>query len=509
MSKTINNVLFATFGVLLAQVVGSLRSFVLAKLISPADYGIWTGAQTVASLAPIACLGTVEALLKRVPYFRGKGDQEGLRKVQDGVFGTITIGALVFAAVFIVFGGILPIQFIKENLLIVQLTAASAAIGFFSAFYYHRCTAFENFKGVSAIDTLRSLVSTACILILAFQWGLLGGVIGFFVGEVLTWILSAWISRRSQGSVGICFKPAVMADAVRVGFPITIVWWVYVIHANVGRITSLSYLGNTATGYYGVGGSLATLFALIPNTIGRVFYPRVNAQIGGNASLSELKKSVILPTTAIALSLPAAQIVLFYVLPIVYHEFLPKYSPGLACAQILLFGAFFVGLIRNGANYLIAIDKQALLMKYVVLSLIVNAAGSVAFTRWGWGINGIAIAASLGSGLLASLIWKQVFAEFGYEFRDRFVQMLDFYTPLAGAALAVIAVELLFGDSRRQSLFLLPCRAVLALCLWAGVVFLRTGTRRMAIEMYRRSFEVLESRFGRVKPKVQKGAVSL
>jgi O-antigen/teichoic acid export membrane protein len=495
-SRTLKNVVFAASGLLVAQFLGSLRSFVLARLIEPADYGIWTGAQTVASLSPIVCLGTVEALLKRVPFFRGRGDAEGLRKVESSVLGTIILAAAALAILFLGFPGLVPSHFVHENLTVVQLTAIAAGISFFGAFYYQRLAAYENFKAAGFVDSVRSVISAVCVLAFAWRWGLLGGVVGGLLSEILGGVACGLVSRKAHGPVRPSFQPGLMADAVRVGFPITIIWWIYIIHANVGRITAVSFLGNTQTGYYGVGSAMAVIFALVPNTIGRVFYPRVNAQVGANASLGDLRASVVVPTAALALVLPVAQLLVFYLLPFVYEGFLPKYREGLTCAQILILGAFFVGLIRNGANYLIAIDQQLRLMKYVAISVVANGAGSVVLASLGYGINGIAAATSLASALLALLIWNRVFVELQYVHASRVSTMLNICLPFAGLVFAVGLIHVGTQGVGHSNL-LLSLQMIAAVCIYAAVIMVFPTTRAHARDLGRRALKLVN---GRVKP---------
>ena len=135
------------------------------------------------------------------------------------------------------------------------------------------------------------------------------------MSELLNWLVVARVCGKAHGNVHASFQPSLMGSAVRVGLPITIIWWVYAIHMSVGRMTTISYLGNTAAGYYGVGSSIAMLFALVPNMIGRVFYPRINAQIGAKAGLHAIRHSVVTPTSAITLLLPLAQAVIFFSCP--------------------------------------------------------------------------------------------------------------------------------------------------------------------------------------------------
>ncbi len=315
------------------------------------------------------------------------------------------------------------------------------------------------------------------------------------LGELSNWLISGLVSGRAHGHVRLCFRPSLMADAVRVGFPITIIWWIYAIHSNVGRMTAISFLGNTQTGYYGVASSMAMLFALVPNTVGRVFYPRVNAQVGARANQRDLRETVLLPTSAIALALPATQIVVFYMLPIVYNDFLPKYKAGLACAQILILGAFFVGLIRNGANYLIAVDKELQLMKYVAISVVANAAGSIALARLGFGINGIAFATSFASALLASLIWMRVFIELGYDPKRRLSLLANFYVPFLATLLAIAVVRLGFMQAGHTSPLSLEVQMLLTLALCAGIITLFPNTRDRAKELWRRAVPCFVLRF--------------
>lgn len=495
MSKTINNLLFATAGVLFAQVIGSLRSFVLARLIEPNDYGIWTALQLIVTLSPIVCLGAVEALLKQVPFFRGKNDPAGLRRIEESVFATMAISAALVAGLFLAAGRWLPFRFVHDNLMLAQLTASAAAISLFTAFYYHRCAAYEDFRSVSLIDSLQSLASFTCVLGLGWKWGLAGAAVGYFLGECVTWAWASFLCGRRHGSVSPGFQPTLMGRAVRVGFPITIIWWVYALQTTVGRMVAISFLGNIPTGYYGAGSSMAMLFALVPNTIGRVFYPRINAQVGQKAGLHGIRESVVMPTAAMAFAIPVAQIVVFYLLPLVYNDFLPKYKAGLTCGQILILGAFFVGLIRNGANYLIAVDLQMRLMKYVMLSLVANTVGCLVFVSLGFGINGIAVAASLASALLASLIWRRVFLELGYERKSQLNVLANFYLPFLATLLAIALVNVGFSGVSGYSRVLVPVKMVLALLLCGGLIMSFANTREQMRDIGRRAWLLVAFRF--------------
>jgi len=63
-------------------------------------------------------------------------------------------------------------------------------------------------------------------------------------------------------------------DTVRIGFPITIVWWVLAFQSSTDRLVSAYFLGKTATGYYGLGLSFVAFDYADPNCSQPGFLPQ-------------------------------------------------------------------------------------------------------------------------------------------------------------------------------------------------------------------------------------------
>ena len=202
-----------------------------------------------------------------------------------------------------------------------------------------------------------------------------------------------------------------------------------------------------------------------------------------------------MPTAAIALILPIAQVAIFYLMPFIFNELLPKYKAGLTCAQILVLGTFFVGLIRNGANYLIAVNRQLHLMKYVGISLLINAAGCAAFLKLGFGINGIAVATSLASALLATLIWKRVFTDLKYDRKSQISIFAGYYSSFLSTLLALGIVNVGFSGFAAYSRALLPIKMILALSICSALLLSVSGSREQLRDLYRRAVTQLAFRF--------------
>ncbi len=64
------------------------------------------------------------------------------------------------------------------------------------------------------------------------------------------------MSTKVCGKIGLNFNPRLMGEMIRIGFPITIVMWIFILQSSADRVVSMSMLGAAKTGYYGLGNSI-------------------------------------------------------------------------------------------------------------------------------------------------------------------------------------------------------------------------------------------------------------
>jgi len=490
-NKTASNLFYFSVAVVVVKIIGALTTFIVAKVLSPGDFGIWVTLLVVGSFSSIICLGTLESLIKLFPFYTGKGETDKARDLESGALGSIVIAAAalcILGATFHFFvsaaGPLAP--FIPY----IRIIAASSALGVFSAFFYHRFMAHQDFKFVSAIDSMRSVSMFVFIVPFSWLWGLTGAVAAILFNEAVMLLISFFVNKRTLGSVRPQFIPRQLADLVRIGFPITIIWWTYMFQTTIDRVLSISLLGKNQAGYYGLGASIVSALVLIPMVLGRVLYPKVNEEIGKNAGQTELLSYVIMPAQALAILLPVIIGTLVIAIPDLYRLLFAKYVPGILSAQVLLLGAYFVCLIRSGVNYLVAIDKQNRVLAYAAASLFVNVGLSVALVKLGYGILGISIGMGVSGAVLATLLWKSVFKQLGYTFKNQVAGVYTLYLPF------------------------LICCALIGLATWAmrpapqafGVL-IRSGCAALFLALYCLAIAVIpplnawsKALFGRIKP---------
>ena len=211
--------------------------------------------------------------------------------------------------------------------------------------------------------------------------------------------------------------------------PISLVWWIFIIQSSADRLISISFLGATATGFYGLGVALVSAILLLPQALGSILYPRVNEKMGSSADLQSISALTLMPARMLSLALPIAMGLLLMLSPILYHEILPKYNKGLAVGQLLIAGSFFLCLINTGVNCLIAANKQKRVLVYALISLVTNITLNSVLALSGFGIEGIAVGSSFCGAILTTLVWQDVFQSLGYSRLDSYKQIATLYLP--------------------------------------------------------------------------------
>jgi O-antigen/teichoic acid export membrane protein len=482
MTATFKNIIYFFSATFLAKCIGISTSFFLARNLLPESYGIWVTITLVCSYSSIASLGTVEALLKQYPFLMGKGETSQAKIVEGGVFGSMNISAAITIIAGVIILALLPSETENDLHRFLFFVVLTAAVSFYSAYFYHRFAAHNKFTTVSIIETIRAISLFILLTSFSLFWGLKGAIIAFFLSELMICLISATLSIKLCGNVSPRYDAGLLYQLVLVGLPITLLWWTYTLQMSTDRIISISFLGKAATGYYGLGVSLTSALILIPQAIGRVLYPKITEGTGRtqNANSNDvLQRFVFIPTRLLTLILPVLISSLIIIAPFMFSSLFPKYKPGLVSAQVLLFGSFFVCILRNGANFLVAIDKQNKLLMYSIITILLNIAGNVFFLNQGFGINGLAYSNGLAGFVLTSLVWKSVFEQAGYNKRNQLKTLGELYYPLAVLGLVFAALYIILPNFAKSFSSICLVHALLVILFYLIAIGIIPANRKL------------------------------
>jgi O-antigen/teichoic acid export membrane protein len=439
--SVLRNISFFLAAVLLSRAVGFLQSFAVAKFLGPADFGLWVTLLLLIAYAPILCLGTTETMLKQVPYFLGRNEPARVREIEGSVLGSAVLSALAMLLLATATPYVVPLMGWHVRSSLVVMVMVTFSVSCFTNYFYHRFSAHENFKMTGSMDVARSAIAFVLVAGMSWLWGLPGVVAGFLGQEICMFFITIWCNIRAHGAVHINFHRKSILYAIRVGLPISLLWWILTLTASVDRVLLGSLLGVLAVGHYALGVQLSNVLFLVPTVVGRVLYPKVNKHFGENANAESMRRIVLAPSMALGVLLANLQIALLIGTPLLYNTLLPKYQPGLLAGQILILGSAFYCLFRNAANYLIAANQERLFLKYVVYALVFNALIDVALVKAGCGIEGVACGTSLAGLCLTTLVWRKVLAGLGFDRRQQRATLFGLYAP-------ILVLLVIFGGLR-------------------------------------------------------------
>ena len=445
MKNITKNIVFFFTAIIIVKFIGIFKTFFVAKLLIPSDYGTWIILLLIFYYLDILHLGTLESLMKQVAYYIGKDDLKKVKEVENGVFGFIIIMSIMIILCLIISLFILN-GVLNDIIPLIRIVMLSAILKYFSVYHYQRFSAYQNFKQVSKIEVLRAVSNFIIFFLFTWLWGLKGLVYGLLCVEFIILIYSSILSIRKYGSVRAKVDIKLIKNLIHIGFPITIVWWIFKLHSTADRLISISFLGKTATGYYGLGIQIVSITLLAPQAISRVLYPRMNEKIGETSDIQKLVPFVLEPIRTFCLLLPSILCILVMTLPIIYHVFVPEYFPGLKTTQILMFGVFFLSIIRNGANFLIATNNQNKCITFGLISLMINITCSIILVKFGLNIVGIAISTNFSIIILATLMLNHVFEKIGYSRLKRFKNILFLYFPLVNLIVLIFIFRIIFPN---------------------------------------------------------------
>ena len=248
----------------------------------------------------------------------------------------------------------------------------AVSISMLSSFLLYRLQVYRKFGIVSIITAVRSAVTLALQVGLGLLMGLRGVLLGYLLAEIIVCVSSVSFSLKLPNSLRLRAGSSLYSLLIKTGLPITIIWWCFIIQTTVDRVVAMAMLGEAQTGYYGIGMSLTAAYLLLPEAINQVLYPSVNEKYGETSRATDLIPLVLDPARIMSLVLPFLASGFVLLLPLVFAFVVPKYIPGLPAAQILMVGALFSGLTRGGANLLISVNKQRILLVLVLGSTILN-----------------------------------------------------------------------------------------------------------------------------------------
>ncbi len=123
-------------------------------------------------------LEPLKHLIKQFPYYRGRGELEKARDVEESVLASIVLAAFLMVLIGFSFDFFIPIDYQEYSLSIVRITFVTSAICFFSGYFYYQANRSSKLQNSWPYRTIRAILRFVFLIYFGWLWGLNGGYLG-------------------------------------------------------------------------------------------------------------------------------------------------------------------------------------------------------------------------------------------------------------------------------------------------------------------------------------------
>jgi O-antigen/teichoic acid export membrane protein len=426
---------------LVAQALGVLSSIVLRMALSPAQMGVWQALKLLLANGNYANLGISKGAAREYTIALGRGDpgaaQHGLNlaftvnALTSGLFGA----ALVAAGLWIgrLAGGLGRSPW-TVGLMVLGILAVLQR---YVTFQVTLLRSKQEFANTAQLSILEAALTVA--LVGPAAW--LGGLLGLYAGTLAVFLASLWF-LHTHGAVALAWAwdRTEIRRLVRIGSPIMLAGVVSTLFRTLDKLMILGYLPDREfqLGCYSLALLVTGQLYGLGNMLSIVIGPRLGEHYGYWNNRCEVARltSRSSELQAAATALPAALAIV--AAGPVLGAMLPDYRVGLPPLLWLLPGVIALVLALLPGQYLVAVDRQNWSLAVTLIATGLGAAGNHLALVGGYGLVGVAAAASASYVvyflLQAALVWVEL--DTAERLRGPLMHLLA-VVPAVGLALAL------------------------------------------------------------------------
>lgn len=374
LSKTMKDVQWSFISLVTASFSHLLLRIVLGKELGPSGLGLYTLVFTLYMFGmQFAAFGIGAALTKYIAQYHD--DLPKIREyVTSGVLGSMVSGT-VMAILLYLLSGIISIQFFHnpEMTDLLKITALCFPFIAMQKVVLGTLNGMRKMKLYAGVDIVQNVlvVLASLILVMVFDMGVRGAVIGYVVPTIVVGFLSLTFTRNY-----FSIKMGILRTSLReiswFGFYVVLANSIGMINTQIDSLMIGHFMSETDVGYYAVAVLFMSGITLLPQAVQRVTnssiaryygkkdYVNIRCLIKGTM----FKISVI--TIVIALSMAIFGKMLIGI--IFTKEFLPAYIPLL----ILLIGYSIYAALVSVGTCLPSIGKVQIVFRISLVCAILN-----------------------------------------------------------------------------------------------------------------------------------------
>ncbi|MDP2923631.1 MAG: polysaccharide biosynthesis C-terminal domain-containing protein [Candidatus Omnitrophota bacterium] len=374
-----------------SQALGFFTAVLIRRFLGPFATGIWNILKVVIDYSSYTNLGTTSTVTYKLPIARGRGENEEANNLSKVVFNFVSITTF-FCSVGIVIYALISRKVLSweifTGLLAVSVILLSQRV---FSYYVVLLRANKDFTVLSKSIVFDAIANLSLIILIVSKFKLYG----FYVVAILMPILNVFFIRRyvTYGlKFSLYFKG--LFAYIKYGFPLFVAGILDEILNSIDKIMIVSMLGLEQLGFYSIALMAKSYGTGVSKNFSIVIQPYFLGDFGKNG-ITKSSKHVLIYSQVTAYFMAILLSLIFITAPAFILYVLPKFTPGINAMRIFLLAIFFLTISSYPNNFLVAMEKQTVLIPIVSVSILVNIFLNYIFIKSGYGISGVALATSI------------------------------------------------------------------------------------------------------------------
>jgi O-antigen/teichoic acid export membrane protein len=448
--KDLKQVLKDAFSISSSQYVAVGISFFtifsIAKILGPEQFGLWNFFLIILTFTLLGHFGVFNALSKEIPSLIGSRSESIRQETQNVGLTSILISSSAISVMLIVFS--FSSFHSKEKFFGYIFIAMISATQILRMFYEMLFRSYGRFRTIAKGNLLYSVLNFSLTVPLTLKLGIYGVYTGALTANLLLLLYYRWTNTEK---LSLRIDMGIIRQLFAIGFPIFLFSISTELMNNSGRIITVMLLSTERLGQYSIATNLYTLISLIPLGLYTVLWPKFFIQYGQTKDKQSLKEYVFDLSILFSYFIPPIIVLIVFMIEPVISNLMPKYSPGLPAAKILLWAIFFdMSTAMSGALAILngEIRKFFWMQLSVVISSLILCAIAI---NNGLELTAIALISASAYAVFSFILLRYSIKFFCLDTKKSLQFYLKIYSPLL---ISLILIYLLQGihfafDSRQ------------------------------------------------------------
>lgn len=448
---------------ILSQIIKVVKGIIIANVLGPAYYGIWSTLQVILNWGEMSHLGLKDALMVERPLLLGAKKRKEANMIRDIAISTTLLISSLFAI-----GVIIASIVFKFPPLLLQTSWVIAVVSIFFQLYSSLSVLIrteEKFGGLSKGILLLSVAGLVLTLIFIFPFGLWGVIAAFFLAHLL---VIFYFKKKYDTWFKLRFNTEKAKALLKIGIGLFILSSMMVLLRTVDKAIIAWFLNMEQVGFYSIGVVISSFLYLFPSAIIDVIYPRMLIRLGETNSTTKVKRHALLPNIFLSHILPFIIGVVYMLVPLVIRFITPQYISAIGTSRILLLGAFFFSLYFSPVRVLIAVKKYKLAIAGALFALLVNIVVNYFMVTNGYGIDGVAMGTLFSYVLLSSVMIISLMTIYPKQNATKYI--INLFYPFIWLLAAVFITDTVFSDG--ISIMITAKRLVLSMIVMLPLAYI-------------------------------------